>query len=223
MLEREDMHNERFTTYYQAQKIIPDDEWETFMEALRRPLPTTFRIAGSRQYGLLPSTDECPVLIVIEGWPRPLEIRSGIPTSPCCTTSPSKTRLSPLPLKSHGQLQSRTSRAYTHEIYRYPDGLAWQFNVSKKVLRRSPEFKMFHSFLVHETEVVGFSIDYLAKQLMHRPGKYIPARGCEYVAATPPRRPASSQGQCMVDSRCRLTNLLTIRRSSIRARHRDLR
>lgn len=67
MLEREDMHNERFTTYYQAQKIIPDDEWETFMEALRRPLPTTFRIAGSRQYGLLPSTDECPVLIVIEG------------------------------------------------------------------------------------------------------------------------------------------------------------
>ena len=37
---------------------------------------------------------------------------------------------------------------------RYPDGLAWQFNVPKKVLRRSPEFKKFHSFLVFETEVV---------------------------------------------------------------------
>jgi len=37
---------------------------------------------------------------------------------------------------------------------RYPDGLAWQFNVPKKVLRRSPEFKRFHSFLVFETEVV---------------------------------------------------------------------
>ncbi|KAF8826802.1 hypothetical protein HHX47_DHR5000913 [Lentinula edodes] len=36
---------------------------------------------------------------------------------------------------------------------RYPDGLAWQFNIPKKVLRKSPEFKKFHSFLVFETEV----------------------------------------------------------------------
>ena len=39
-------------------------------------------------------------------------------------------------------------------LKRYPDGLAWQFNVSKKALRKSPEFKKFHSFLVYETEVV---------------------------------------------------------------------
>jgi multisite-specific tRNA:(cytosine-C5)-methyltransferase len=37
---------------------------------------------------------------------------------------------------------------------RYPNGLAWQLNVPKKALRRSPEFKKFHSFLVFETEVV---------------------------------------------------------------------
>ena len=37
---------------------------------------------------------------------------------------------------------------------RYPKGLAWQLNVPKKVLRKSPEFKRFHSFLVFETEVV---------------------------------------------------------------------
>lgn len=67
MLERADMHNERFATYYQAQKIIPEDEWETFMDSLRRPLPTTFRIAGSRQYGLSPFMDESPALTVIEG------------------------------------------------------------------------------------------------------------------------------------------------------------
>ncbi|KAF8271861.1 S-adenosyl-L-methionine-dependent methyltransferase [Lactarius quietus] len=35
----------------------------------------------------------------------------------------------------------------------YPKGLAWQLNVPKKVLRKSPEFKRFHSFLVFETEV----------------------------------------------------------------------
>lgn len=39
----------------------------------------------------------------------------------------------------------------------YPDGLAWQFNVPKKVLRKSPEFKKFHSFLVFETEVGNIS------------------------------------------------------------------
>ena len=38
-------------------------------------------------------------------------------------------------------------------LSRYPGGLGWQFNVAKKVLRRSPEFKRFHSFLVYETEV----------------------------------------------------------------------
>ncbi|KAH8998106.1 S-adenosyl-L-methionine-dependent methyltransferase, partial [Lactarius akahatsu] len=35
----------------------------------------------------------------------------------------------------------------------YPKGLAWQLNVPKRVLRKSPEFKRFHSFLVFETEV----------------------------------------------------------------------
>jgi multisite-specific tRNA:(cytosine-C5)-methyltransferase len=50
MLEKSDMKNERFTSYYKAQHIIPEEEWDQFIEALRRPLPTTFRIAGSREY-----------------------------------------------------------------------------------------------------------------------------------------------------------------------------
>jgi multisite-specific tRNA:(cytosine-C5)-methyltransferase len=49
MLDKSDMKNERFTSYYKAQRIIPEEEWDQFMEALRRPLPTTFRIAGSRE------------------------------------------------------------------------------------------------------------------------------------------------------------------------------
>lgn len=47
---------------------------------------------------------------------------------------------------------------YFPHSFRYPDGLAWQFNVPKKVLRKSPEFKKFHSFLVFETEVVRVSV-----------------------------------------------------------------
>lgn len=49
MIEREHMHNERLERYYKAQNILPDSEWEPFLEALRSPLPTTFRVAGSRQ------------------------------------------------------------------------------------------------------------------------------------------------------------------------------
>jgi hypothetical protein len=46
------MENMRFSAYYQAQGIVPDEEWETLLNSLRTPLPTSFRIAGSRQYAV---------------------------------------------------------------------------------------------------------------------------------------------------------------------------
>jgi len=46
------MHNQRFADYYKAQNIVPDDEWDQLMDAFRRPLPTTFRITGSREYAI---------------------------------------------------------------------------------------------------------------------------------------------------------------------------
>lgn len=46
------MENDRFFAYYKAQKIVPEEEWDTFVDALRQHLPTTFRVAGSRQYVL---------------------------------------------------------------------------------------------------------------------------------------------------------------------------
>lgn len=42
--------NENFEKYYKAQGIIPESEWDAFMETLRRSLPSTFRIAGHREY-----------------------------------------------------------------------------------------------------------------------------------------------------------------------------
>ena len=43
------MNNERFEKYYKAQGILSEDEWAPFMDAMRTPLPTTFRVTGSRQ------------------------------------------------------------------------------------------------------------------------------------------------------------------------------
>ena len=49
VIEREHMHNERLEKYYKAQNILPEQEWDQFLNAMRDPLPTTFRVAGSRQ------------------------------------------------------------------------------------------------------------------------------------------------------------------------------
>jgi hypothetical protein len=45
-----ELNNATFTAYYKAQNILPEDEWEDFMTSMRAFLPTTFRVAGSRQY-----------------------------------------------------------------------------------------------------------------------------------------------------------------------------
>ena len=43
------MNNARFELYYKTQAIVPEDQWDAFLDALKEPLPTTFRVAGSRQ------------------------------------------------------------------------------------------------------------------------------------------------------------------------------
>ncbi|KAF9561390.1 cytosine-5--methyltransferase [Agrocybe pediades] len=117
------MQNERLFAYYKAQNIVPEEEWDQFVDTLRQHLPTTFRVAGSRQTAqTLNSTIKdvhVPSLsnVVFEGQKIPPPV----------------------------------------QIPWYPDGLAWHFNVPKKVLRKSPEFKKFHSFLVFETEVGNVS------------------------------------------------------------------
>lgn len=56
------------------------------------------------------------------------------------------------------QLRLKPILPVDHLPMRYPNGLAWQLNVPKKALRRSPELKRFHSFLVFETEVVILAV-----------------------------------------------------------------
>lgn len=46
------MVNDRFFEYYKAQEIVPQEEWDDFVDVLRQHLPTTFRVTGSRQYVL---------------------------------------------------------------------------------------------------------------------------------------------------------------------------
>lgn len=41
--------NELFETYYKAQKIVPDNEWDMFMNSLKQTLPITFRIGTTNK------------------------------------------------------------------------------------------------------------------------------------------------------------------------------
>lgn len=40
-------------------------------------------------------------------------------------------------------------------LVRYPEELAWHTNLSRKILRKSPQLERFHQFLVSETESVS--------------------------------------------------------------------
>ena len=39
-----------FVEYYKKQGVVPEGEWDHFMEVLRMPLPTTFRINGTGKF-----------------------------------------------------------------------------------------------------------------------------------------------------------------------------
>ncbi|KIY61510.1 cytosine-5--methyltransferase [Cylindrobasidium torrendii FP15055 ss-10] len=123
LLDKSSMTNERLFSYYKDQAIIPEEEWDVFVEALRDHLPTTFRLSGSRQGKLalneIIKNKHVPTLMDVEFEDQKIPPPVQIPW--------------------------------------YPGGLAWQFNVPKKVLRKQPEFRSFHSFLVGETDVGNIS------------------------------------------------------------------
>ena len=39
-----------FVEYYKKQGVVPDGQWDEFMEVLKTPLPTTFRINGTGKF-----------------------------------------------------------------------------------------------------------------------------------------------------------------------------
>lgn len=42
--------NKLFEHYYKEQGLVPDGEFENFMEAMREPLPATIRITGYKRW-----------------------------------------------------------------------------------------------------------------------------------------------------------------------------
>lgn len=115
--------NPKFEAYYRGQGIVPPDEWDAFVEAMRAPLPTTFRITS--------------------GKPTARQLLDAMHTTF-------------LPYLSNVTFEGEKVTP-PHQLEWYPEGLGWHLDVRKNVLRKSPEFKRFQQFLVHETEVGSIS------------------------------------------------------------------
>ncbi|KIY95157.1 tRNA-(m5C) methyltransferase [Monoraphidium neglectum] len=49
-VDRSQLYSVPFAEYYKAQGVVPEGEWDAFIDVLRQPLPTTFRINGSGRY-----------------------------------------------------------------------------------------------------------------------------------------------------------------------------
>ncbi|KAH7098101.1 S-adenosyl-L-methionine-dependent methyltransferase [Auriculariales sp. MPI-PUGE-AT-0066] len=112
------MANAKFNEYYKMQDVIPETEWEAFLAKAIAPLPTTFRLSGSR----IIAHDVNNIIRDVH-----VPALKGVSVQDVVVDPPQV-----LPW--------------------YPGGLAWQFNVDKSTLRRSPEYKKFHRFLVYETD-----------------------------------------------------------------------
>lgn len=84
-------------------------------------------------------------------------------------------------------------------VYRYPEGLGWQLNVQKTIVRKSLEFKKFQDFLVYETDVVSSlqssspssGADF---RVITSIGKYLKTRGCQHDPSPCVRRSTPSCG-----------------------------
>lgn len=105
------------------------------MAAIRRNLPTTFRITGNKRYSY--------IFFQFSKTSHAFDIRDS--------------------LQSH-YFPALTSLIHENEpvppptpIQWYPDSLAWQITVRKEVIRKDPSFRKFQNFLVCESEAGNIS------------------------------------------------------------------
>ncbi|OWM82181.1 hypothetical protein CDL15_Pgr001755 [Punica granatum] len=111
--------NPAFDEYYKEQEIVSPEEWDTFIEVLRTPLPAAFRVSPSSQFCV-------EILSQLEN-----DFRKSI--RPEHSDDNDTEAITPLPW--------------------YPDNLAWQFNYSRRQLRKDHSLERFHEFLKLENEI----------------------------------------------------------------------
>ncbi|XP_067634734.1 tRNA (cytosine(34)-C(5))-methyltransferase [Eurosta solidaginis] len=121
--------NEAFIKYYQLQNICPNEgEWEQFLAKLRENLPVTFRVTGFR--------GEANALLDI--------MKRELFTDYVDSVA-----------ELHGVSKDVVERP--QQLPWYPDGLAYQLQLTRKDIRRSEPLFRLHNFLITETNAGSIS------------------------------------------------------------------
>ncbi|XP_069676058.1 tRNA (cytosine(34)-C(5))-methyltransferase [Periplaneta americana] len=120
--------NAEFEKYYKLQKVCPDEEWDNFIASIKENLPTAFRITGSK-------SEAKALLGIVKG-----------KFFKDCLLNPSQ---------SDGD--SKETQQEPICLPWYPDGLAWQLQLTRKDIRRSEAYFRLHNFLISETECGNIS------------------------------------------------------------------
>ncbi|XP_037935089.1 tRNA (cytosine(34)-C(5))-methyltransferase [Teleopsis dalmanni] len=121
--------NEKFVKYYHTQNICAtEEEWELFLNAIRNNLPTTFRVTGFK--------DEAKALLNIIETKFFDEYIGGV-------------------AELNGIPKEEVERPLC--LPWYPNGMAYQLQLTRKDIRRSEPLYRLHNFLIVETNAGSIS------------------------------------------------------------------
>lgn len=122
-------HNDAFLRYYKHANICTNDtEFEEFLQYLRDPLPTTFRITGYKAEAQ-----------------RLLDLIKSEFYNTYVTTNEGENSADDAALKEPFCLPW------------YPNEMGWQLELSRKDIRRSERYYKLHNFLIAETNAGSIS------------------------------------------------------------------
>ncbi|TPX30335.1 hypothetical protein SmJEL517_g06089 [Synchytrium microbalum] len=124
--------NPAFTQYYKAQGLVPEEEWDVFVESLRTSLPTTFRfISGSEAH----DTREWMIREYFDIFKKAVDEEQVTTTDTDLDRKAAETFMAPT------------------VIPWYPNELAWFVEIPRRVLRKNESLAKFHQWLVSENEM----------------------------------------------------------------------
>ena len=137
--------NAAFERFYKRQKIVEtEEEWVQFMDALKNPLPSDFRISSH----CTGQTDVMRDLIknLTKLATKPDEVTDG----------GDQPQVPQQKITDTGHELNKTEFAVSSMPW-YPNQLGWTINLSKVEIRKSTTLNKLHQFLISETDTGDIS------------------------------------------------------------------
>lgn len=146
---------ESFERFYQQQSMVPAGEWADFMACLQTDLPSSFRIIGTRS-----SANKLRDGVAKVFTDQHLLAAATAMASDQLQSEPSADREgedTSTYTADYGNSSTTVPLEPPCPIAFYPDRLAWQYSIPRRLLRRSKELESLQRFLINETEVGNIS------------------------------------------------------------------